>query len=149
MVCHLRCVTLYEPILRWSLVTVLELTTFAHVDSLRINHQSTMKKVVLNRFTYVRSLTVERDSSSSIEYILTYLDVSRITKFHHQLYETCETLTNELVRILHTFPSLRLLTLVVSTLVLFFYHQWPHIVDLRINRYLHMKLILFGVHLLS
>ncbi|CAF1145848.1 unnamed protein product [Rotaria sordida] len=113
--------------------TELEPTTYPHTEYLFVNAELLMPKAYLHRFTHVRTLYVARNLDISLGYIITCIDLSRITSFVESDSETKQS-SNECVRILNSLSHLRSLTLHSSTLVLFFNRHWPQITDLDITR---------------
>jgi hypothetical protein len=112
--------------------TGLEPMMFPHNEYLFFDIHSPMQKKHLYRFIHAHTLIVEEDLDLSFKYIISYIDLSRLTSFV-QGESKKEQSGNEFVRILHSLPHLRSLCLNISTLILLFDRHWPKIIDLNMK----------------
>ncbi|CAF3092553.1 unnamed protein product [Rotaria sp. Silwood2] len=123
------------PYMKKTLVTEstgLEPTTFPHTKYLFFNTELPMSETHLRRFTHANTLIIEKDLNISLEYIVRYSNLSRITSFIQGESEIAQSST-EFVRILHSLPHLCSLCLHISTLILLFDRHWPQIIDLNMK----------------
>ncbi|CAF1356614.1 unnamed protein product [Rotaria sordida] len=112
--------------------TGLEPTTFPHVNYLSINNISEIDDVLWTQFTRLNHLVIEQNLNTVFEYIATRLDLSHLTSFSCNRADI-EIPINDFVRILHSLPQLRSLSLPISILLFLFDRKWPRIVDLNIT----------------
>jgi hypothetical protein len=112
--------------------TGLEPVTFPHTKYLVFDYRLPILKEHLCRCTHVHTLSMEDHLDLSLEYIISCIDLSRITRFVQGKSEI-EQPSNEFIRILHSLPHLRSLCLHISTLILLFDRHWPQITDLNMK----------------
>ncbi|CAF3753462.1 unnamed protein product [Rotaria sp. Silwood1] len=121
--------------------TALEPTSFSHVHRLIINDQY-LKYPFLHRYTNIKELYLSQATttfSTTLKDVLGCLDTSQIV--------TCKidsawdrNSSYELIEFLQSLPRLRRLQISDINLNYLFLHQWPHIVDLKIEHDFPSKL---------
>ncbi|CAF2757505.1 unnamed protein product [Rotaria sp. Silwood2] len=135
------CCTEYRyplPRMKKTLVTEstgLEPMTFPYNQYLVFGYDLPMQKDHVRRFTHIHTLIVENNLDLSFEYIISHVDLSRITSFVQGNPEK-EQSNHEFVRLLHRLPHLRSLCLNISTVNLFFDRHWPKIIDLNMKSHM-------------
>ncbi|CAF1156845.1 unnamed protein product [Rotaria sordida] len=112
--------------------TGLEPTTYPYAKNLFFNTELSMPEIYLRRMTYADTLIIENNFNNSLEYITSFIDLSRITNFIQRGLET-KVLNNKFVEILYNLPHLRSLGLYFSTLISLFDRHWPRIINLNMN----------------
>jgi hypothetical protein len=113
--------------------TALELESFSHVHCLSINDRN-LKYSHLNRYKHINELYLSEVTTTyptTLNDLVTCIDTSQIIKCTVSSAWSRKSFY-EYIEFLRSLPRLRRLR-VFANLRYFFLHQWPHIVDLKIE----------------
>jgi hypothetical protein len=111
--------------------TGLKPVTFPYTGYLIFDRNLPMPKEHVCRFTHAHALATDGDLNLSLKYIISCIDLSRITSLTQGGPKT-EQSGNEFIGI-HSLPHLRSLCLNISTLIFLLDRHWPQIIDLNMK----------------